>query len=108
MVRVLCIETMFIRFLKKASRPGGLPGLLAGLLVRFTAPAPAGPPGTTVRTGDQQARPDARQDCAVATSWDGSRAGMPADRASGPERSSVPQMTAPTAKMPAHHQNTVV
>jgi hypothetical protein len=27
---------------------------------------------------------------------------------SGPRRSNMPQMTAPAAKMPAHHQNTVV
>ena len=38
----------------------------------------------------------------------GLRAGMSSGWLSGPGRSSAPQMMAPTAKMPAHHQNTVV
>jgi len=32
--------------------------------------------------------------------------GMPPGRVSGPRRSRAPQMTAPAAKMPAHHENT--
>ena len=56
----------------------------------------------------QRQVPNARHDRAGAACREGLRAGMSPGRVSGPGRSSAPQMMAPAAKMPAHHQNTVV
>jgi hypothetical protein len=58
--------------------------------------------------GARQAWHDGRQDGAVADCWGGCSAGASSCRGSPPRRSSAPQMTAPAAKMPVHHQNTVV
>ena len=86
---------------------------------------------TTVRASDRQAGHDARRDYTVSAwhdgrqnhtvsacrngspassaCWDGFPAAASASQAGiAPRRSSVPQMTAPAAKMTAHHQNTVV
>ena len=60
------------------------------------------------RTEEDQSSPGARHDRSAAACRDGWGAGLSPGRVSGPRRSSVPQMTAPAAKMPAHHQNTVV
>jgi hypothetical protein len=53
-------------------------------------------------------RPTPAYEPAATGSGDRSSVGASSGRASGPRRSSVPQMTAPAAKIPAHHQNTVV
>ncbi len=90
--------------------PGIPPDPFPGSCGGSPALAPRGrwPPRTTVRAGHRQAWHDARQDCTDSACWDGSPAGAPPGGGSGPRRSSVPQMTAPAAKMPVHHQNTVV
>jgi hypothetical protein len=60
--------------------------------------APRDPRGHAWRSGWRSARPSA-----TVSSWLGSGWG-----ASGPLRSSTPQMSAPAAKMPAAHQNPTV
>ena len=65
-------------------------------------------PGTRQEVPAYQPGPNARHDRAAAACREGSRAGISSGRVSGPRRSSAPQMTAPAAKMPAHHQNAVV
>src|SRR5215469_2412028 len=65
-------------------------------------------PGNQQVTPVYRSGPAARHDRAGAARREGLRAGMSFGPVSGPGRSSAPPMMAPAAKMPAHHQNTVV
>ena len=71
-------------------------------------PARRNPRGRLKRSLLSVRSPNARHGRAATSSRAASRAGASWGRVSGPRRSSTPQITAPAAKMPAHHQNTVV
>lgn len=75
---------------------------------RSEVPARRNPCGRLKRSPRISQVPNARHGRAATASRAGSRAGAAWGRVSGPRRSSTPQITAPAAKMPAHHQNTVV
>ena len=94
------------------NEPGGLCEDPIAIRLRLGARAarPARAPHPVIGHGMPAYRsgPDARHDRASSACREGLRAGMSSGWLSGPGRSSAPQMMAPTAKMPAHHQNTVV